>query len=200
MAFIPTPNTARLVLKWQGGGFDYSNVVHCTKTGFTTNDLQDLADDVSTWVGSNMLANIPDGIRWVGVDAYDMRTESGAMVSSTQSGGVGQQATEELPVSNAIVVTLRTAQRGRSGRGRLYVTFYDESDIDSGVFGQGAINLAGSYVAGVKGAIENAGWVLVIRSTQQGGVVLTTGVTIPVTSYEVRSGVPGTQRRRLDRG
>lgn len=199
MAFIPSPHTARIVVGFQGGGFDFSNVFWATKTDFTTQDMQDLGDAIQAAFVSSVKAGMSAGIRETGVTVYDARTDSGELTTSTTGADVGGAAGEALPVNLALIMTLRTAKRGRSYRGRTYVTLFREADIDSGVFGSGAVALAGTYIGAVKTAIEGEGWTMVIRSIQHNNVTTNPAVLTPVTSYESRSGVPGTQRRRLDR-
>lgn len=199
MAFIPTPHCARLVLNFRIGLFDWSNVMHCTKTDYTEAEMQDLADDMDTYLGTELAGYLND-VTYVGVTAYDIRTSDGPVYVANAASGTGTAgAGDTISPALAIVVTTRTAARGRSGRGRQYLSGFAEGSIEDGIWSAAAVGGAGTYIAARKAVIENAGFTWVVRSTQQDGTLLTTAVTRAITSYEVRSNAPGTQRRRIDR-
>lgn len=200
MTFVAIPHCARVVVNWRFGTEDWANVFHATKTDYSLADQEALADAVDLSL-SLMATNVfGEGVQYRNTTVYDMRSVGGAIVVNDDGTYSSTGAPAVMPTSDAVVVTLRTATRGRSGRGRVYVAGWQEGHWDNGAFNATATAHAMAYVGAVKAGIENSGFAMVIVSRQQNGVVLPTPATRPVTGYEVRSGRPGIQRRRVDRG
>lgn len=199
MALLPVPNCCRVVIKFALGAQSMSIVEHFTKADFTTSDMQDLVDDLDTATSTNWKNRISDSCSYVGVDGYDIRSSAGEVVTANAGAGIGGQQQQPLPAGVALLVTLRTAFRGRAGRGRVYLPGLTETESDAGVFTAGAIANAGTYISALQAAATNLGWTHVIVSRQLDGVALNPPATRTVTSYEVRSGLPAYQRRRTDR-
>lgn len=198
MTFIPTPNAVRVVVKYAQGGQAFSNVFYFTKSSFTHTDMVNLAGAIDDFC-SGWRASISDGITYVGTDVYDARSSTGEIVQDATGAGPGGLSGEELPISLAVVVTLRTSARGRSGRGRVYVSGFNEGGITDGIFTSTTGTNAKNYVDGILSAGSNQGFAMVVRSTQEDHVVQNPANTRTVTLTEVRSLLPGTQRRRIDR-
>jgi hypothetical protein len=187
------------VVSWTKGDEEWSNVFHATKTDYTLTDQQSLAAAID---GYHLLANlsrISTAVTYKSTNVYDLRDPGGAIVLNNTNTRIGGNGSEAHAVNLACVVTVRTATRGRSGRGRVYIGGMAENDMDQGSFNAQAAAFALNYVTGIKTAIENAGWTFVIVSRQQNDVTLNPPVARPVTSLIVRSNRPGTQRRRVDR-
>lgn len=199
MAFIPTANCARVIIGFATGSEAFSNTFHATKAGFTSVDMSNLATALDTWMNTNWKPSWPSSMTYTGITVYDIRTSTGERVFVNTGAGAGAVAGSMLPNNVAGVVTLRTAERGRSARGRVYVAGLREEDIDAGALNAGAETRCESYVGSVRATILAQGWSMVIRSIQQDGQVLDEANTRVVTAYEMRSPKPGTQRRRIDR-
>lgn len=199
MTFVPTPNCARVVVGFSQGSWEFSNIFHFTKSSFVDADMEALAAAIDEWVDQYWLSCIGDGITYLSTDVYDIRTSTGSIITDNTHTGPGTRSGEELPASLSVVVTLRSAARGRTGRGRKYVAGWIESDLESGLWIQQAQTNAVAYCTGIAGAGAGEGWAHVLRSTQVDGVAQNPALTRLVTDYESRSSVPGTQRRRMDR-
>jgi hypothetical protein len=199
MTFIPTPNAARVVIQYHRGTEEFSNVLHFAKTDFTSGDLDNLASAIDLWVGDTFMINITQDVTYDATTAYDIRTSTGEVRVLNDSATNGSAMGDVLPLNVALCITLYTASRGRSGRGRVYLAGLDEGHITDGYFTASATQLGLDYVNGIMGVALGVGWTLVIRSVQQDGVPLTTAVTRPVTTVAVRDNKVATQRRRVDR-
>lgn len=198
--FIPTPNGALAVLRFAHGGFAVSNNYWFVKAGFDQTAMQNLAGVLDALHGAgNWAGAYNTDYAYVATDIYDMREVTGQKVTVTTNARSGTVSGEILPVNLAIVVTLRTANRGRSARGRVYLTGFGETAITDGLWGQTNADFCKTYVDNIAAAATGQGWTMVIRSTQENGAVQNPAVTRAVTTTVVRSLVPGTQRRRLDR-
>lgn len=199
MAFIPTPNTARCVINFVQGTSTYSNVLHFTKTNFTGGDMNTLANVVDQAVVAAHLPNITTNSLYVGTRVYDIRTLSGAVVFNNDGAGGGAAAGDPAPLNSAVVITLRTATRGRTGRGRMFVAGFADAELNGFTWSANAATAAINYLSEVRDAAALVGWIHVIRSTQVDHVIQNPALTREVTGFEVRNNITGTQRRRLDR-
>lgn len=199
MSFIPTLSAARFVVSYALGAQAWSNVFHALKDSFVDQDMLDVMEDMDAWIGANWLSQISQDVSYTGITGYDIRTIGGSVVTEASSAGPGTAVGDALPIHTACVVTLRTATRGRSGRGRVYVSGFFDDYLADGVFTASAISDAGDYVTGLQTQMTNNNWTLCVRSIQQNGSPINPAAMRPVTGIEVRNGLPGTQRRRIDR-
>jgi hypothetical protein len=199
MAFVPTPNGARIVINWLKGTETVSYVFYAVKDGYDYTAQQDLATIVDNVHDATTKALFAPQITYLNTTVYDARESDGAIAVNNTRTGPGTSGTEVGPLNVAVCVTMRTAGRGRSSRGRKYITGFSEGHLVSGEWtSQAGVN-ARAYVDEILAAIQSVGWLPVIRSIQQDGVHLTTAVTRAIVSTTVRSTKVATQRRRVDR-
>lgn len=199
MAFIPVPDAAMAVQKFSHDGQSWSNTLWFTKAGFVTADMDALAAAVGTTVISYLKPFISLNATYDGVTVYDMRTATGEKVEYNNGSGAGLDTDAIIPTNVALVLTLYSNNRGRSGRGRVYLSGFDETAIDDGRFlAQWGANVA-TWAAELETAVEAEGWTWVVVSRYTAGAPRASGLAQAVTSTAVRSLIPGTQRRRLDR-
>lgn len=199
MAFIPTPHGARAVVLWTKGTENFSYVFYATKPGFDSSDLENLAAVIDGWHTAAHMTLFSSGVTYSGTVCYDARTidgETAAAIANTRAGG---NASEVAPINTAICVTLRTTGRGRSARGRKYITGFGEGGLNAGEWTQLYRDSALAYVNGIHGAINGAGWTHVIRSIQSNNQPVNPAVVRAVDTLLVRNGKVATQRRRVDR-
>lgn len=199
MAFIPTPDGAMAVLVWGDELHQWTNTLWYQKVGFEETDLSTLAAAIPTKFSAAYLNAINEAWELKEVRVYDMRTSTGKVVSVFPTDKNGTATGGGLPYAAALVVTLRTAYRGRSRRGRIYLGGADESSLDAGAFLPAFASNAEGVLEGLMDPVPLDDWTLCIHSTQEDGVPTTFGRMWPVTDAQVRSLRPGTQRRRADR-
>ena len=199
MAFIPTPDGARVVINWVKGSETFSYVYYATKAGYDQAAQQQLADAVAGVHNAALKAWFAAQVTYQNVTVYDARESDGVIVTSVLNTGPGTASQEALPINTAVCVTVRTAGRGRSSRGRKYITGFSEGHSALGEWAPAAVSSALNYVNYVHNSIVAAGWQPVIRSIQQDGVHLTIAATRAITSVSVRNSKVATQRRRVDR-
>jgi hypothetical protein len=200
MAFIPTPNGAKVIMPFNNGVQNWSNTMWFTKPSFTTSDLEDLVAAVLGCLFNALDATFSNTVQYGPAIAYDMRTQDGEVVVGTESPQGGEGTGDPLTPSHCCLLTLRTSSRGRSARGRLYVGGWTENNVTArGNFATGVVNGLEAFGDCLLTTVASLGWTWVVRSIQQDGVKFTTAVTRPVTLAEVRSIQPTTQRRRIGR-
>lgn len=202
MPFIPVPNVGALVAEYTQvvtgytwtNGFDF-----LSPSPWTTTTLESFcAEFEDAWVES-----MPDvfvsGVRLTNIKIVDLTTVDGPFGQrvpdpSTQ----GSRAGTLTALHTACVVTERTAQRGRSFRGRLYHTGLANQDLATTKqwFPLAASIVQNRYETLVNAMETVAGVTHVVVSRQQGNVVLPVGVATPIDEYVGRTAV-GTVRGRV---
>jgi len=197
--FVPFTDCAEVVIKGSLAAQSAFLTLGFTKAGgYSSTDLQDLADGVANWVTGDLLTFLVDDLSIAEVVATDLSSDSAPVAVSTV-GLPASGAITGVPVPNnvALVVSFKTAARGRSFRGRNYVpSCRADSMVNSTQFTTAyAGDIQGAYeaMALTLGAIGNTH---VVLSRFHDNTPRVTGVATPVTAYLGRQAV-GTQRRRV---
>lgn len=195
--FIPVPGAAKAVISYSmGGSLVWSNTLWFSRAGgWVTANLQALADALELWLDGSLVAMMSQYVTVPTIQVYDMETETSPVWTLTPT-LQGENTVNALPMSACCVVTFRTGQRGRSYRGRNYVSGWCE---DQGEGNQ----LSAAVVAEVEqeygqlnlfASAADAQHVVVSRYANK--QARETGIFTLVTSVDVRSNVIGSQRRR----
>lgn len=201
MTFQPAPDIVRCDLIWaDNAARQWMNTLHFEKTSYSLSDMQELVADLETAIdGNSSLAFLSNTCQLDRVRLTDIRTDDGPVVEETMD-EAGLATADAIPYGSAAVVTLRTAKRGRSYRGRLYWSGLGEN----GVSGQGITQAFQDYILDFLDdlvvAAEADGWTLVVLSRQYNQQIRLEAVGEPVTARVIRSTLLGSQRRRNDRG
>jgi len=196
MAFIPLPDGAQLVLVYGFGDIEYTNTLHVTKTGWTEGDAAALMEAVrSAWNGLTTRP-FPQGHTLKQQTLYDHRSEFAPIYYDTTTALFGSYTGEIADRQTAMVITFRTARRGRSGRGRWYIGGATEGQMVGGQFGGPYVTAVLVWVNAVLATCTAQGWTPVIKSTQQDGAVVSPADAFPITLVNMRSYIPGSQDRR----
>jgi len=131
MPFIPAPNVGQFNLLFSLDGQTVENVFHsrfASAPDVTTLGLVGLA--YKDWWVDNMAPILSPDISLVQVVAVDLTTDSGATATViTDLPHAGSNGESAVPNNVALCVSLRTANRGRSFRGRSYVAGLGESSV-----------------------------------------------------------------------
>lgn len=196
--YIPWPDSAEVVIHWTLFGIPVSITLAATKPGgFNSTEQADLADKVDFWLTGALQPDLSEDILYTGITTTDKRTSTGSVINKTPSSPVagGVDATS-LQINSAMVMSPRSINRGRSGRGRKYVPGIPVSDLaDQTKF----TTLGVSTIAGDFGSLDSnmntAGFSWTIPSEQMGGVPRTTAVMQEVASL-VNGLAIGSRRKR----
>jgi len=186
MAFQSVPDVAQVRVEGRQDGQLTINDVYFAISGggITPTNIAQLADAMDDWAAANLALKLSEDWSYTRVVAFDLTAADGpiAVASNPTTGAI---ASEAAPNNVAACISLRTAQRGRSGRGRNFIP---------GVPGNAVTlnTLSGPFMADIILAYENligagtflAGWQQVIVSRQTGGALRPTGLAIPVVSCE----------------
>jgi len=200
VTFIELPDGAKAVVKFFRGDEEWTNSFWWSKSDYVESDLTTLADVVDGSFGLGMRNLISDQATYQWTNVIDMRTDSGLSIYNSDSVGIGADDAEMLPINVAMVMTLRTLLRGRSYRGRVFITGFSEDTWGGSEFGAQLVVDTLAVYSGMVEDAQAAGWTPIVASYQHNGVARVTAVGTTVQYAQVRSRRPGTQRRRLDRG
>ena len=164
--------------------------------GITPVNLGLLANAVALWFSGSLAPLLSEDWSATRVVATDLGSPTGARRENpaiTPGGITGEAA----PNNVAAVVSLRTDQRGRSGRGRNFVPAIPNSVITLNTLDDTYISdLTSAYFALVGPGTFIPGWQLVIVSRVSAGVVRPTGIAIPVTDTLMTSNSVRSMRSR----
>lgn len=199
MAFIPTPDTLKFDILWGSASKTWTNTLWFRKPGFDQAAMNALYVAINNAPRADFLNHIHSGWQVKTFRLTDVRTDSGPVVEYVAGLWTGTGTGDALPLNLALVTTLRTALRGRSYRGRLFWTGFNEASMDTNGWLPAVIVDTMSQLEDVIAEADGLGWEQVVRSTQHNGVPLSTAVVTPVIERASRGILPGTQRRRLRR-
>lgn len=202
MPQLVVANAAQMRLIWSKSGTLHAlNVLGVVNAG-SVSITQALTNTLGTAIkaaltSSGLGAQLSDSFALANVGLRDIRTANTAefLDAAAATAGTGA-ATEYLPPQTALCVTLRTAQAGRSYRGRVYLNGYVEAiNVSSGVCTNTAPSVA--FVAAIKAALQANGLDLGVISRPAPDLPIPrAGFVTVVTSAVARDAVWDTQRRR----
>jgi hypothetical protein len=184
MAYQPVPNVAQCQIFGVVDGQVTINDLYfeISGGGITPINLSSIATALSVWGVGSLAPLLSDDWTMERVIATDLTTATGPRVDigGTAPGGVSGEA---LPNNVAACVSLRTALRGRSARGRNYVPGIPSSLCTLNTLDPTFVSdLVTAYNGLVGAGTFLAGWELVVVSRQTAGALRPTGLAIPVVS------------------
>jgi len=200
MPFIPTPGVAQVNVRAEYLGIPVENVLHffTGETPATPSVLVDLASNFAVSWSSNIMPFLSDQYIAKEVHVIDLTSSSGAVATDTTlAGSAGDLSGLALPGNIAFCVSLRTALRGRSFRGRIFYCGLVEPDVSGNDVAPARITTLVDGTNGIRTDMATAGFQQVIVSLVTGGVPRVEGEpTVVTTALAVRN-IVSTQRRRL---
>lgn len=183
MAFQAVPNVAQIRCEGIVDGCQTINDLYFEISGGAIDpvNIQTITGLVGSWFATSLAPNLSNDWAPVRAVGIDLGSPTGATASVGLS-GAGGVTNEAAPNNVAACVSLRTAQRGRSGHGRNFVPGIPNSLITLNTLDAGFINdITTVYLALVGAGTFAAGWQLVVVSRRTGGLLRAEGVPIPVT-------------------
>lgn len=208
MPFIPVPNTARVCVKYRLHGQDVCNIMWFEKgSPFTGSDLTTLCTAINSWVVTEVMPHLSQDMKFTGTEARSMEELSAPGVElpvvPAEDGGVGFSA---LPGNVAVAIKFLTGLTGRSFRGRNYIAGWPEPHVAGNSLDSthvptwvGAFEALASYLVGLA---ANHVVVSLFSGVDSSGnpIPRATGVTTPVTNYDLDTDVDSMRKRLNGRG
>lgn len=199
MAFQPTEDGLRIIYRFQSGTWRWTNHLWASKPDYTDTDVNALLDEIEDNLDQFGLGALSDATSMYQLDAVDERTQGASSYIRQLTGITGTASGDKAAVQLACVVTLRTALRGRAYRGRVYIAGHAEQEITNGMFTANAQEASVSLANFVRTSAIETGWTAGVRSGFLNGVQRQQAIVVPIIAAEVRSAIPGSQRRRSNR-
>ena len=201
MPQLVVANAGQMRLIWALSGQLYAlNVMGVVNTGSVA-ITQALTNTIGTAVkaaftSSGQAASTHTTVTLANIGLRDIRTANTAEFLDSGGAVAGTSAGDILPLQVANCVTLRTAQAGRSFRGRVYLPGYSEAfNAVLGVISGAATGVA--FVTAIKAALVASSLDLGVLSRPAPQLpVPRVGFITVVTSIVSRDSVWDTQRRR----
>lgn len=199
LPYIPVPNTLQANVRFTCAGqqientfnFDYESL------GFGAGAIAAAGVLSTTW-WPPVRGALSNQLVMTEIYIVDLSSESGEVRTvSPPTPSNGSRTAVAAPLNVTLCVSFRTAQRGRSYRGRSYVCGLAIDAID----GQNiASAISGGVLAAYQALVAAAGTAsvpMVVVSRQHNGDRRTTGVATPIVSALLHDTVVDSQRRRL---
>lgn len=198
MPFIALPNGIKVSMELRLDGQLVVNVYHFTTTvAVVEADLIALAQLLTDWWDSDLYFNFSNQIALERVVATDVSQEAGGQYAITQGVPIpGNIASPAMSNNVAAVVTKRTAQIGRSYRGRTYFAGITEANVVNNTIDSSIIVSLVTSVANMIDDADALGYTFVVASYQNNNAPRAVGVATPVVQVGMNARVD-TQRRRL---
>lgn len=199
MAFIPIPNCVKAELRLSYVGQEVENVFHFMTAGTPTEaDLVAVAEGVETWWTDLVRPIVPNSVVYRETYVTDQSSQFGPVATVAGSAGMaGQLSLSEEPSHVTLAVSFRTANRGRSFRGRAYHIGIGQLDVvDNEVVPTRIAALRTAYL-GLLQAQNFGGCQLAIASRRTNNADRVTGIVTPVLQVVIADPVVDSQRRRL---
>jgi hypothetical protein len=200
MAFQPVPNVYAIHQRATLHAQQIENIHYLEGTGGVALDVADIANKAhEAWI-AHMLPPLSDEYILRETYVVDLTEEIAPTAQKvTTPNPNGGDVAEALPGSIALCLSLRTAFRGRSARGRQYIsglpTTYQNNNSITQLGSQAIVDGFNQYWSELTTNVVDSQ--LVIVSRVQNKVVLPQGITYAVNAVIVTDNHIDSQRRRL---
>ena len=208
MAYVPVLNTAMCELRQQLDGEEVENTTYWTTTGaWTIGGLQALANFMADWWTDTLSQFLSSGIKLNECFVTDLTSNTAPVASYTTGlpafGIIGQ---ESEPNNVAACLSIRTANRGRSMRGRNYIAGIPSGSVTQNTLsGDWMASVHSAYVDLLSSALTND-FTMVVVSRYSGYTIVggkkkptprAAGVITPVTNFSWTDDTVDSLRTRL---
>lgn len=207
MAFVPVANTVEVELRMLLDLQKIENTLYFTHaTTFNISDLEVLSLDVVSWWTTRVAPIVPIDLTLVEVVVTDLTSATSPQWTTAPVPPVpGVLTSAVLPNNVSLAVSFRTANRGRSFRGRNYIPCLHEGQVEGNTVStpvvQDWLEVYNAIPTDIAGPATSWTWCVVSRfsGTDTDGKPLprTAGVVTPITGAVVVDPTVDSMRRRL---
>lgn len=203
MAFIPCPNVIQVEVRGLVDAQRVENVLYFLTDSppVSPSDVELVAGVIDFWWRDSMIPCLPSAYVYRETYAMDLSSETGPTWTEAQAGpvpGTRPAPGGVLPNSATLAVSFRTAQRGRSHRGRNYVALLARNDV---VGNEVVTNLQSALVSAYEELLPGGGmfsnFLWVVLSRYGNGAPRPQGLTTTITSVIIVDNIVDSQKRRL---
>lgn len=198
--FVPNAAVAKAAIKQTLFGQELVNTLYFSNgtAGWSEADLNTLCNRLWTWVTTEVAPIMSNNLQYNSVEAYSLASTSAPVGFFVPAAPVaGSSMTAAPPGNVAFVITFYTAARGRTSRGRNYLSGIPESQITGNqATATVAANIRNAYDALRTNATYRVGdWVVYSRTENL--QPRSVGVERPITFVDYVDLNMDSQRRRL---
>lgn len=199
MAFIPTPQGISVEFRYTVGGQQTENVIAVrSEDSAPSFVLADVGQACLEWAEASYMPQQSEDVTLREVYVTDITSDSGGTYTATPLAPVVGGITEPVVANNvAFCLSLRTAKRGRSYRGRWYVGGFTRLAVTDSAIPLSFANVLVGLMEDLQTAINAVGCTWCVLSKRNGGNPRTEGVLTPITAITFADLVVDSQRRRL---
>lgn len=200
MAFIPVPDTAEVEVIMELYGQRVENTLYFFKAGgHEAEDLVALGSSIIDWWIERYAAFATSDVQLLEVIVTDLSSDTAPSIAvPAPASTFGEAEPPSAPGNVTFTITFRTAERGRSARGRNYVVGIGESQITGNDVGATYRNLVSlAYNDLLSPGVQPDGEIWSVVSRQQDNIPLSVGVHRTITSTGFADSAIDSQRRRL---
>jgi|SRR5215218_261980 len=207
MAFVPVPNAVEVEARMLLDGQKIENTLGFQHfTTFNISDLEVLALDVIGWWTTKVAPITPADLTLVEVVITDLTTDTSPQWTEAPSEPIaGTFAGNALPNNVSLAVSFRTANRGRSNRGRNYVPCLMENQVVNNTVSGATVtqwlDVYNSIPTLISGPDTSWTWSVISKysgvDSDGKPIPRSEGVTTPITAAVVVDPTVDSMRRRL---
>jgi hypothetical protein len=197
--FIPTADTVKIDASARLFGQVLDNTMWFLSTFGppTVDDLRALGTAFNDFWEANIVNWLSHDYQYLGCVVTDQSSETAAAINAPVTGVFGTIAEASMPGGSCLAVKFSTAGRGRSSRGRNYISGIPKVQVfDNAVDGDFATNITVGYNQYFAAGFHS-NWTWVVVSHQTGGLPRAAGLPQEVLNASVSDLFIDSQRRRL---
>ena len=203
MAFIPLPNGISLCFDFTAVSqlFQFCLTLRKSSGPPTPTDLSVAASLGSGWWTTTLKGNISDIVTLRQVRATDMTAQGAPQAIQTVGTAGADTNVNPLPLSAALCVSGRTEKRGRSYRGRVYVSGLNRGMMSSAnVMNNTYLSAFASAFTTLQASLKAANFDIVVPTRQHNGSVVSPAELNEVVAWVIDSALDSQRRRLTGRG
>ena len=200
MGFVPVPNVVQTNVRYTYFGEQCENTLYWeTGTATTPAIVGGIAAVLLNQWGTVVMPLLSQDLTLREVYAFGLDSASAPSATATPGGGpiAGGVANPGLPGNVALCVSFRTALRGRSFRGRIYLPGITEGMVVGNLIAEATATRIVNAVNTVALEVEDSWAPHCVVSRYENNAPRTTGISTLVTSYGVSDLSVDSMRRRL---
>lgn len=202
MAFIPLPNGMSLCFDFTTAGQNWQFCFNIRKSAGapTDTDLNNLADAGADWWDNHFKAQMTDETTLRQVRATDMTLQGGPQAIVTAN-SAGTSTGGLIGLNSPLVVSQRTAKRGRSYRGRAYISGIQAASlVDAVTVGAATVTAWGTAFGALMTELDALGFDMVVASRSHNGTPTNPAELNEVIAFVIDQKLDSQRRRLAGRG
>lgn len=162
-------------------------------------DFTDWGINLATWYVENVIPSLTTNYQYVETYITDLSSATAPTFSLPVTPGAitGEDSGTQVPNNVALCVSFRTNGRGKSARGRNFISGWTSSKVIGNVFQSAAVNAMDTAYNALLELASTEGVEWVVLSTISGGAPRSSGLKQPVTGVVITDTNADSQRRRL---